>query len=108
MTKEVPQWSFVAQVSYLSSADTTVADDRGADHPSGARSGEGLRNVFFQVEGPVTQVTLRGSGPGGAGVHRPGQHRSPTRPGYEGAAVPAPDVAGAVGVALWDGAPAAR
>ncbi len=63
MTKEVPQWSFVAQVSYLSSADTTVDMTVGpTTHQVPIRAG--LRNVFFQVEGPVAAVTVRGSDPG--------------------------------------------
>jgi hypothetical protein len=63
MTKEVPQWSFVAQVSYLSSADTTVDMTVGpTTHQVPIRSG--LHNVFFQVEGPVESVTVRGSDAG--------------------------------------------
>ncbi len=62
MTTEVPQWSFVAQVSYLSSADTTAQMTIGpTTHQVPLR--EGLHTVFFQVEGPVTQVTLRGTDP---------------------------------------------
>lgn len=62
MAQEVPQWSFVAQVSYLSSADTTVAMTVGpATHQVPVRTG--LHNVFFQVEGPVTEVSVQGSDP---------------------------------------------
>jgi len=62
MTQEVPQWSFVAQVSYLSSADTTAQMTIGpTTHQVPLR--EGLHTVFFQVEGPVAQVMLQGTDP---------------------------------------------
>jgi hypothetical protein len=63
MQQEVPQWSFVAEVTYLSSADTTVAMTVGpTTHQVPIRSG--LHNVFFQVDGPVSEVTVRASDPG--------------------------------------------
>ncbi len=63
MSKEVPQWSFVAQVSYLSDADTTVRMVVGpSTHEVPIR--QGLHNVFFQVEGPVREVTVTGTDPG--------------------------------------------
>ncbi|HRY08961.1 MAG: glycosyltransferase family 39 protein [Actinobacteria bacterium] len=60
MTREVPQWTFVAQVSYLSDADTTVRMRIGPnDHEVPIR--QGLHNVFFEVEGPVPDVTVTGT-----------------------------------------------
>ncbi len=62
MTNEVPSWSFVAQVSYLSDADTTVEMVVGpTTHQVPIRTG--LHNVFFQVVGPVSEVTVRGTDP---------------------------------------------
>lgn len=62
MVNEIPQWSFVAQVSYLSSADTTARMTIGpTNHEVPLR--QGLHTVFFQVEGPVTQITLQGTDP---------------------------------------------
>ncbi|HNE88250.1 MAG TPA: hypothetical protein PK902_02800 [Actinomycetota bacterium] len=62
MSKEVPQWSFVAQVSYLSDADTTVRMVIGPNtHEVPIR--QGLHNVFFEVEGPVPDVTVTGTDP---------------------------------------------
>ncbi len=62
MAREVPQWSFVAQVSYLSDADTTVRMLVGpTTHEVPIR--QGLHNVFFEVEGPVREVTVTGSDP---------------------------------------------
>ncbi len=63
MTREVPQWSFVAQVSYLSDADTTVQMVIGPNtHEVPIR--QGLHNVFFEVEGPVREVTVTATAPG--------------------------------------------
>ena len=62
MTGEVPPWTFVAQVSYLSDADTTVEMVVGpTTHRVPVRTG--LHNVFFQVVGPVSQVTVRSTDP---------------------------------------------
>ena len=63
MVQEVPQWSFVAEVTYLSSADTTLELTVGpTTHQVPIVSG--LHNVFFQVEGPVNEVIARSTDPG--------------------------------------------
>lgn len=63
MTREVPQWTFVAQVSYLSDGNTTVRMQVGPNtHDVPIR--QGLHNVFFEVEGPVPEVTVTGTDPG--------------------------------------------
>jgi len=60
MSQQVPQWSFVAQVSYLASADTTVEMTVGPQtHTVPIR--QGMHNVFFQVDGPVAEVTVLGT-----------------------------------------------
>lgn len=56
MTEPVPAWSWVAEVAYLSSADTTITVRVGPDtHEVPLR--EGLHNVFFEVWGPAAEVT---------------------------------------------------
>lgn len=62
MTRPVPAWSFVTQVGYAASADTTMRMTVGGatyDVPVQA----GLHNVFFQVDGPVSSVTVVGTDP---------------------------------------------
>lgn len=63
MTTQVPQWSYVAEVSYLSSADTSVEMTIGPDTRT-VPVRPGLHNVFFEVDGPVDEVTARAPQPG--------------------------------------------
>ena len=63
MVQQVPQWSFVAEVTYLSSADTTLELTVGpTTHQVPIVAG--LHNVFFQVEGPVNEVIAGSTDPG--------------------------------------------
>ena len=63
MASPVAEWSFVAQVGYAASADTTMRMAiGGAVHDVPVKAG--LHNVFFQVVGPATTVTAVGSDPG--------------------------------------------
>ncbi len=56
MSEPVLEWSYVAEVSYLSSTDTTIRMQIGPDtHDVPVRAG--LHNVFFEVWGPATEVT---------------------------------------------------
>ena len=56
MAQPVLQWSYVAEVSYLSASDTTMRMRIGPDtHDIPVRAG--LHNVFFEVWGPATSVT---------------------------------------------------
>lgn len=62
LVKEVPQWSFVAEVGYAAAADTTVRMTVGpTTHEVPIR--QGLHNVYFQVEGPVQEVTAQATDP---------------------------------------------
>lgn len=56
LQRAAPAWSWVAEVSYLSAADTTVRMRIGPDvHEVPLRAG--LHNVFFEVRGPAAYVT---------------------------------------------------
>lgn len=58
MARPVQQWSYVAEVSYLSATDTTIRMRIGPDtHEVPVRAG--LHNVFFEVWGPATEVSAQ-------------------------------------------------
>jgi hypothetical protein len=58
MAQPVPEWSFVAEVSYLAAADTTIRMTVGPDtHDVPIQAG--LHNVFFEVWGPAEEVTAQ-------------------------------------------------
>ena len=65
LASPVLQWSYVAEVSYLSAADTTIRLRIGPDiHNVPVRAG--LHNVFFEVWGPATSVTAELTDPAAA------------------------------------------